>query len=150
MEPEIIKKPAVDVVGILYHGHNQNKEITQVWDQFIPRVDEVSHKTAEAYGVCSDVEPDGRFKYLAGFGVSDVSDLPDNMTHWAVPAQTYAAFPCTLQNIRETFDHAYKNWLPQSKYERGSGVDLEYYPPEFGGGGNDRMFVYVPVIDPND
>lgn len=149
MEPEIIKKPAFDVVGMLYHGHNQNNEIAGVWDEFIPRLDEVLHKTTDSYGVCSAVEVDGRFKYLACYEVSKVGDLPDNMKHWTVPAQTYAAFPCTLQNIRETFDHAYKNWLPKSGYQPGSGVDLEYYPPEFRGGPADRMYVYIPVVNQN-
>jgi predicted transcriptional regulator YdeE len=145
MEPQIVKKPAFDVVGLPYQGLNENNDIAKVWDQFLPRIGEIDHMESDAYGVCGEVESDGSFKYLAGFQVAEVADLPDQMSHWRIPEETYAAFPCSLQTIRDTFHHAYQNWLPQSDYQRGDGLDLEYYPPEFDGEVGTGMFVYIPV-----
>jgi predicted transcriptional regulator YdeE len=147
MEPQIIKKPAFDVVGLLYKGKNENNDISRVWDQFLPRVDEINHKAPDAFGVCGEMEPDGSFQYLAGFQVSEVAGLPDRMTHWTVPEQSYAAFPCTLQTIRDTFDHAYQDWLPQSDYQRADGPDFEFYPPEFDANAGTGMFIYLPVVE---
>jgi AraC family transcriptional regulator len=145
MQPEIFTKPAFDVVGLLYKGHNENNDISRVWDQFLPRIGEITHKAPNAFGVCGPVEADGSFQYLAGFEVSAVGELPDNMTHWTVPEQIYAAFPCTLQTIHDTYHHAYQNWLPQSGYKQAVGPDLEFYPPDFDPEAGTGMFIYVPV-----
>ena len=145
MKPQIIKKAAFDIIGLLYEGKNENNEIAQVWDQFIPRLGEIKHKAPDSFGVCGETEPDGRFQYLASFQVSQVADIPDGMTHWTVPEQTYAAFPCTLQTIGDTYQHIYQNWLPKSDYKRNDGPDFEYYPPEFDGSAGAEMFVYIPV-----
>jgi AraC family transcriptional regulator len=145
MEPQIVTKPAFDVIGMLYRGKNENNDISGVWDRFLPRVDEISAKTGDAYGVCGIVEPDGSFQYLAGFEVSKVTGLPDQMSHWAVPEQTYAVFPCTLQTIHDTYDHAYQDWLPQSDYQQIDGPDFEYYPPEFSAETGEGMYIYIPI-----
>jgi AraC family transcriptional regulator len=150
MEPQIVHLPAFDVVGLLYQGKNENNDITQLWDKFLPRVEEIKHTAPDAFGICGAVEEDGSFSYLAGFQVSDMGEVPEGMKHWLVPEQTYAVFPCTLQNIPETFNHAYKNWLPQSDYQSSSGVDLEFYPPEFDAAVGTGMFVYIPVKASND
>jgi predicted transcriptional regulator YdeE len=146
MEPEIVTKAAFDVVGMPYQGKNENNDISRVWDLFIPRIDEIEDKAGDAYGVCGRVEPDGSFHYLAGIEVSQVDDQPEDMTHWTVPEQTYAVFPCTLQTIHETFRHAYQNWLPHSGYKQTDGPDLEFYPPEFDAQAGTGMFVYIPVV----
>lgn len=147
MEPQIVKKPAFDVVGLLYKGKNENNDISHIWDRFLPRAGEISHKAADAFGVCGPVEPDGSFSYLAGFQVSKVAGLPHEMAHWAVPEQTYAVFPCTLQTIHDAYDHAYQEWLPQSSYQRAAGLDFEYYPPEFDADAGTGMYIYLPITE---
>ncbi len=146
MEPQIVTKPAFNVVGALYTGKNENNEISTVWDHFLPRLDDIKDKAGDAYGICSDVAPDGSFQYLAGIEVSQIDDQPEDMNHWVVPEQTYAAFPCSLQNIRKTFQHAYQNWLPQSDYKRGDGPDFELYPQDFNPESGTGMYVYIPII----
>jgi predicted transcriptional regulator YdeE len=145
MEPKIVTKPAFTVVGMLYKGKNENNDLSKLWDYFIPRIDEIEDKCGDAYGVCGDMEPDGIFHYLAGIEVSQVDDQPNDMNHWSVPEQTYAAFPCTLKTIHDTFNHAHQNWLPQSGYKRADGPDFEFYPEEFNPEAGTGMFVYIPV-----
>ena len=107
-----------------YFGKNENSEIPQMWDQFLPRSAEIENKLEpqQCYGVCGDMEEDGRFRYLAGYEVKPGSDLPDNMENWDVPEQTYAVFPCTLQTLHETYNYAFQTWLPQSPASDSSGV----------------------------
>lgn len=145
MEEKIVTLPAFTAVGLPYHGKNQNGEIAQVWGKLNTRVSEIEHKTGVAYGVCGDMDENGRINYLAGFAVSDANNLPDGMSSWAVPAQKYAVFPCTLQTIQQTFHHIFETWFPQSGYQKAEGPDLEVYGEEFDPETGEGMAIYMPV-----
>jgi predicted transcriptional regulator YdeE len=145
MEPKIVTKPAFTAVGLMYYGKNENNEIPQVWDKVNPRYEEIPHKTGPAYGVCGDMEDDGRFHYLAGFEVTKAADLPDGMEKWDVSEQQYAVFPCTLKTIHETYQYIFETWLPQSGYTRADGPDFEFYGEEFDMETGEGMSIYLPV-----
>ena len=144
---KIISRPAFTVAGMPYIGKNENSEITQMWDQFLPRSGEIENKLEpqECYGVCGDMEEDGRFRYLAGYQVKPGSDLPDNMENWDVPEQTYAVFPCTLQTLHETYNYAFQTWLPESEYEHVKGPDFEFYDKNFDPAKGSGLYIYIPV-----
>ena len=145
MEPKIETKAAFTVVGLNYHGKNENNEIAGVWAELNPRFQEIPNlvQPFQAYGVCGPVQEDGRFRYLAGFEVSAESELPEGMESWQVPTQTYAIFPCTLATIGDTYNYAFQTWLPGSEYEHVNAPDFEYYPPETTP--QEGMYVYIPV-----
>ena len=145
MEPKIVTKPAFTVVGLMYHGKNENNEIPQVWDKLNPRYEEIQHRVGPAYGVCGEMEDNGRFHYLAGFEVTTALDLPPGMEKWDVPQQQYATFPCTLKTIHETYQYIFDTWLPQSGYARADGPDFEFYGEEFNMATGEGMAVYLPV-----
>jgi predicted transcriptional regulator YdeE/DNA-binding transcriptional MerR regulator len=149
MEIKIVTKPAFTVVGLPYFGTNETKEeIPEVWANLMPRMAEISHKTGPAFGLCTEPQGDGRFHYLAGFGVSEVEELPESMEEWTVPEQTYAVFPCELSTIHEAYQFAFETWLPQSDYRHDKhGIDFELYTEEFDPQtGDEVLFVYVPVL----
>lgn len=145
MEPKIVTKPAFTVVGLMYFGKNEQNEIPGMWDKLNPRYEEIQHKTGPAYGVCGDMEEDGRFHYLAGFEVSAAQDLPPGMEKWTVPEQQYAIFPCSLKTIHETYQYIFETWLPQSGYTRADGPDFEFYGKEFDMATGEGMAIYLPV-----
>jgi len=147
MEPKIVTKPAFTVVGMLYHGKNENNEIAQVWSEFIPRVKEIEHMGLQnSYGVCGQPEENGAFKYVAGFEVDSVAGIPEGMISWDVPAQKYAVFPCTLSTIHEAYQHAFKTWLPQSDYQAGDGPDFEMYDESFDPQVEGSvLYIYIPI-----
>lgn len=145
MEPKIITKPDFAVVGVMYFGKNENNEIPQVWEKLNPRYEEIPHKTGPAYGVCGDLEDDGRFHYLAGFEVSEAEDLPEGMEKWDVPEQQYAIFPCSLKTIHETYQYIFETWLPQSGYTRAGGPDFELYGEAFDMETGEGLSIYMPV-----
>lgn len=147
MEPKIVTKPAFTVVGMLYHGKNENNEIAQVWSEFMPRVKEIEHMGLQnAYGVCGPHEEEDVFQYVAGFEVDSVADVPEGMVSRQVPEQTYAVFPCTLETIHEAYQYAFQTWLPQSDYQSGDGPDFELYDEDFRQEvKGSQMYIYVPI-----
>ena len=146
MRPKIVSISAFAVVGMKYRGKNENNEIPQMWGEFNPRIQEIPHQTGPAYGVCSDYDADGTFDYIAGVSVSQVDEIPEGMTVWEVPEQTYAVFPCTLKTIGEAYEYAFQTWLPGSGHERADGPDFELYTEEFDPEAEDpKLYVYIPI-----
>lgn len=149
MDPEIKSLPGFTVVGLPYRGINEKNEIPQLWEQFVPRVDEIKHRIRDhkAYGVIGTAdEKTGEFDYLTGLPVESVGDLPDGMRSWEVPEQLYAVFPCTLPSLMHTFQYIYQVWLPQSGYTRADGPEFELYDENFRPDeGRLDMFVYIPI-----
>ena len=145
MEPEIVTKSAFTAVGLMYYGKNENDEIPQMWSEINPRIDEIENKTGIAYGVCGDMEENGCFHYLAGFGVIEATDLPSGMERWDVPEQKYAVFPCTLKTIQQTYQYIFDTWFPLSGYEKGKGPDFEFYKETFDPKSGEGMAIYMPV-----
>jgi len=148
MEPKIMTKAEFTVVGMRYHGKNENNEIAQVWQEFIPRMGEIKHRSEHgySYGVCRDLTEDGQFEYMAGVAVDKVADVPEGMADWTVPAQKYAVFTCTLPTLAAAYEHAFRTWLPQSDYQRAEGPDFELYDESFDAEKEDsELFIYVPI-----
>jgi AraC family transcriptional regulator len=150
MEPRIVSLPAFTVVGVKYHGRNENNEIPQLWNDFGPRMDEIKHMvdTHACYGVCANQDKETHaFDYFAGFEVDSTDDIPEGMVSFEVPASTYAAFRTTLPAIGESFDHAYHTWLPPSGYRATGGPDLELYGEEFDPADPESTFeIFVPIV----
>jgi predicted transcriptional regulator YdeE len=148
MEPKIVTKPAFTVVGMKYHGKNENNEIPQLWGQYLPRAGEIKNvvDSPVCYGVCGNLEESGKFSYLAAVEVSDAADIPSGMESWEVEEQQYAVFPCTLTTIHETYEYAHNAWLPGSGYERLSVPDFEMYDETFDGEDPESiLYVYIPI-----
>jgi AraC family transcriptional regulator len=147
MEPQIVQKPAFTAVGMKYRGKNQNREIPQLWEQFIPHMGEIKHMSTptNSYGIMDHYDPaTGDFDYLAAFGVDSADDIPAGMEVWAVPEQTYAVFPCTLATIQQVMGDAYRMWLPQSAYQGAEGPMFEFYDENFTGD-NSPLYIYVNI-----
>ena len=77
-----------------------------------------------------------KFEYL--IAVSSDKDTRNDITEYAIPAMTWAIFPCTLETIGKTEAMAITNWLPKSKYRplnkgyltgrmKSGAPDIEYY-----------------------
>jgi AraC family transcriptional regulator len=149
MEPRIVSVPAFTVVGMKYRGKNEQNEIPQLWSQFGPRMGEIKHKVDRdiAYGVMGNYDENtGEFDYVAAIEVERADGIPTGMASWVVPEQTYAVFVCTLPTIRETFQHVYETWLPQSGYQRGSDVEFEFYDADFDPQDpSSEMQIYIPI-----
>lgn len=149
MQPKIVDRSGFTVVGLKYRGKNEHNEIPQLWQALMPRVGEIKNMVDEhvAYGICANMnESTGEFDYIAGFEVSTIKDVPEDMVSFEVPGTKYAVFSTTLPKIGETFDNAHHTWLPQSGYQPVGGPELEVYDERFDPQDPESLFdLYIPV-----
>ena len=147
--PDIVEKPAFSVVGLQYHGKNENDEIAQMWNELVPRIRDIESPTPSmvSYGVITEFdESTNEMEYVAGVEVNELSEVPDGMVSVEVPAQTYAVFPTTLPALHDTIARIYDEWLPDSDYERTSGPEFELYDEDFDPNDEDsELHLYIPV-----
>ena len=63
-----------------------------------------------------------------------------------IPEGTYAEFFTTMPTIKESFEYAYDEWLPQSGYVREYRPEFEEYPGDFNPDDPKSEFTfYVPI-----
>ena len=141
MEPKFEHRASFTLVGLYYRGKNENDEIPQLWPALMQRVGEIKNIANRhwCYGVEDDFdEKAGVFSYLAGFEVSSIEEMPEGMASWQVPEQNYAVFPCTMPTLRQTYQHIYRTWLPNSECSRAKGPEFEFYDENFDGSDPER------------
>lgn len=146
MQPQFITKPAFTVVGLLLHTKPMSTEIPQLWEQFVPHMDEIQHvaEPGVSYGLMAHDQTMSKLDYMAGNPVTKVDDLPAGMSRWDVPANTYAVFETTLATIGETFGYIYNTWLPSSGYQLVDSPYFERYGEDFGPD-HSTLSIYIPV-----
>ncbi len=149
MEPQLIRLPALTVIGVLVHARGGETDLSAVWGDLARRAPEIRPRAAPAaaLGVTFNFQPAAReFDYLAGYPVEPGAAPPEGMVSIEIPAQTYAAFPCTLPRLMDAIHQANHVWLPGSAYVHTGGPELEFYGAEFDPADPDsRMFLYIPV-----
>lgn len=148
LEPKIVHKDELKVVGMPYYGNNSKGEISQIWGVFCKRMNEIKNKTnfEVSYGVCDpEVSEDGKFHYTACVEVSSFEDIPEGMVTKVVPEGRYAVFTYNgpIEKIGEFYKKIYKDWLPNSEYEVEIRPDFEYYDKRFCQKG--ELDIYVPI-----
>ncbi|NTU62615.1 MAG: AraC family transcriptional regulator [Chloroflexi bacterium] len=155
MEPQIVKKPALTLVGVQRHGKLEGLELKSLWNEFGPRMAEVTGGDPDVcYGAMDHYdEATGEFDYLAACeakGATDVPAVPDGMVSWNIPAQTYALFPGSLPEIGAVWQFAYQQWLPTSGYQRAAGPEFELYDEKFDPQDPASvLYICVPVVNAN-
>lgn len=151
MEPKIVQRAGMTLVGMIYFGDNQNGEIPNLWSEFNQRAGRIQNVIpGEGYGFCfMDDRMQPNFWYMASLAVSEVGEIPPEMVAKTVPAETYAVFTHRgpLSALGETYGHAYKNWLPASEYEPAAMFDMEVYDHRFDPAAPDQgeLDIYIPV-----
>jgi len=150
LQPKFVEKEGFQVIGMRYFGANQNGEIPKLWDDFCPQMKNVPNvcQPDVAVGVCSNMNDDGEFEYVAALIVDSVDEVPENMVARTVPAQNYAVFTHKgkLDTLQKTYQEIYCNWLPNSEFEYHKGPDFEWYDHRFDPHSDESEFdIYVPV-----
>jgi AraC family transcriptional regulator len=153
MEPQIVKKPAMTLVGLQLHGKMAGMDIQALWTGFGLRMAELKivANVDICYGAMNHYdEATGEFDYLAACEVRDAGAAPGDMVRWNVPAQTYAVFSCTLPQIGAAWTTAYRQWLPTSGYQRATGPEFELYDEKFNPQDpTATLYLYVPIVSAN-
>jgi len=150
-EPELTAREAFTVAGLKYRGANEKGEISELWSAFGKRSERFASIAAsgDAYGVSFNFDDEtNAFDYVAGVEVRPDAEIPEDMHTVDVPEQTYAIFTCTLDELGETIDGIYQEWLPESQYARVASPEFEHYDPEFDASdANSTLELYLPVTE---
>jgi AraC family transcriptional regulator len=144
MEPKIVKREAIKMIGLMYYGDNKNWEIPGIWEEFLPLMKKIPNSLPvhEAYGVCFYTESfskSGLFYYLAALPVFSLEEIPMELVGKTFPACEYAVFTHKgsivdkTNTVRDTYAYAYGTWLPQSPYVNPYSFDFEFYDERFKG-----------------
>lgn len=153
MEPRIVEMDALSLVGMSCYTNNLNREITQLWELFMPRMDSIPRALSSGRSIGVEFYPaqyaeTAMWFYMAAREVTDLSEIPVDMVAKVIPASTYAVFVHRgpLEKLPETFQHGYRTWLPASPYEAAAWFDLELYDERFKGSAEDsEIDVCIPV-----
>ena len=158
MEPRIVKREAVKLIGLMYYGDNKNWEIPIIWEEFIPLMKKIPSclPVHASYGLCFYTErfsKTGLFYYLAGLPVSSLEEIPIELVGKTLPASEYAVFthkgPLVgkTNTVKDTYAYAYGTWLPKSPYVNPHAYDFEYYDERFKGNNNpeSEIDICIPI-----
>jgi AraC family transcriptional regulator len=143
--PTIVNKPAFSVVGLLIHTVPMSPDIPPLWDQLVPRMDELppSAEPHVSYGLMRYDPAMNALDYMAG-NPAGPGAVPVGMDRWDVPENTYAVFETTLATIGDTFGSIYNTWLPTSGYRHAAAPYFERYGENFSPE-NPALTIYIPI-----
>ena len=166
MEPKIIERGTTMLAGMVFYGDpfaggegwSQENEIGRLWGRFNRFWDEhqaeIRHVVDGNVGYEVHIEPVDYsetkcFYVMVGVEVSDLADLPLELSVKVLPAGTYAVFTLRGPEIASNWpDAIYKGWLPQSGYEEAHKATIERYDGDRFKGVDDpdsELEIWVPV-----
>jgi len=154
MEPKIVEKPAMTLVGMVYFGDPTSGEFAKTWDRFmklnvnIPeRINQTEWLGLEFY--TEDFWQNHKWFYMACGETKNLDDIPMSLVGKRIPACKYAVFTVKggLKKLGEGFRYAYDTWLPTSGYEIAHPFDYEFYQDgRFKGDEEDsEIDIYIPI-----
>lgn len=138
MEPRIVEKGPIKLIGMVTYGDNAKGKIPQLWERFMPKIELVQNRINPqiAYGVefYPDEFPDvWQFYYMAAVEVDSLDDIAIQMVGKSLPANTYAVFTHRgpINKLKLTFEYIYRTWLPKSGYQQAAAYDFECYDERY-------------------
>jgi AraC family transcriptional regulator len=159
MEPKIIKRDALKLIGMMYYGDNKNWEIPKIWESFMPLMKKIPNvlPVQEAYGLCFYAESfskTGNFYYMAAVPVSSLDEIPMELVGKTLPAAEYAVFTHrgsvvgNSNSVKDTYAYAYGTWLPKSPYANPHAYDFEFYDQRYKGNADpdSEIDIYIPIL----
>ena len=154
MEPKIVQKPEICLVGMVVYSNPAEGEFGKTWDRFMQHSEDLPQRsnTTDHFGVefyTKDMEQTGKWFYMAAAEVDNLDVVPISMVAKRLPAATYAVFTVVggLKKLGEGFQYAYHTWLPNSNYQNAHPFDFELYQEgRFKGDAEDsEIDIYIPV-----
>lgn len=146
MDAKVVTVEAFSIVGLEYYGKNLNGEIPALWTVFNQREEEIKHSLpGGCYGVCSEMNAEGEFSYIACDKVAQVDEIPAGMVTSHVPAGKYAVFTFKdeLPTLGQFYLNIYTAWLPELGFEHDHRPDFEHYDERFMRNG--EFDIYIPI-----
>ncbi len=154
MEPKIVQKTEILLVGMVVYDEPSSGEFGRVWHRFMQHEAELPgvSPATDHYGVefyTPDMEQTHKWFYMACAQVNNLDVIPIRMVAKRLPASTYAVYTVKggLKNLGAGFRYVYDTWLPNSDYQVAHPYDFELYQDgRFKGDEEDsEVDIYIPV-----
>lgn len=153
MEPQIITRPEVKIVGVARQYEEEDLDIDTLWSAFRPNVNKIKNRVgSDAFGIHEEYqegETSVGFHYICAVAVSDLNDVPGGMISRVIPEHLYAVFQHkgALSSLPDTLKYIWGSWLPKSKYEYVEQPDFELYAPATQAGSAEKiLFLHIPIV----
>lgn len=144
-------------IGMRYTGKAEKKELTELWEKFIPHACGESAPLMQGgcVGVCRCVpgKTDGTMDYVAAFLAKPGASVPSGMVEVDLPAGDYAVFPVPeLDQCQAVWQSSYaqleaSEWVPYctgpEACDCANHPSFEHYPPEYRGCGPFSIYISV-------
>ena len=154
MEPEIVKRPEVKIVGIARQYQEEDLDIETLWSAFRPNVNQIRNREGcDAFGIYEEYHESKNsvgFSYICSVQVSDFDHVPEGMISRTIPEHLYAVFrhKGSMSFLPETLKYIWGSWLPKSNYEYVEKPDFELYAPGTLPEDSDKiLFLHIPVAE---
>lgn len=134
MEPEILTRSAMKLIGISSEYDDADLSLPRLWSAFRPYKDQIQNRINDAsFGIYESYEENDdqvNFSYVCCAAVENFDFIPEGMTTRELPEQLYAKFihKGSISNLDKTLKYIWGSWLPKSKYEYEEKPDFELYP----------------------
>jgi AraC family transcriptional regulator len=132
MEPVIVDKSEMTLVGMVTYGQTKN-EIVKIWERFDAQIHRVKNASLEArYALIiwnDETEQTGNENIFVGVQVEQVEDLPKEMFVKVLPASQYAKITVKASELDTIWGLVFGEWLPASNYQD-KGYIVESYPAD--------------------
>ncbi len=157
LEPEIVEQPELHLVGMCtrFFGvdsekNNMASKLPQLWNAFLPRLDEITHRIPGAcYGIVQQTAArTDELEYWAVAPVTHLEVLPQGLLSLHVPAARYARFTHRgfVTHLNMTVNYIYSSWLLRSGMRHTYGCDLEFYGSEYEADSEKSVIYYsIPI-----
>jgi len=152
MEPQIITRPAIKLVGIATQYNDADLSLSRLWSAFKPYKNSIKNRTNDnSFGIYESYIEQGddvSFSYVCCAAVENFDSIPDGMTTRELPEQLYAKFihKGAISNLDKTLKYIWGSWLPKSNFDYVEKPDFELYPPNYNiMDPNSEMALHIPI-----
>jgi len=165
MEPKIVKKPAINIVGFANKTKSNEgeyfKAIPKFWnDYYTDGRQEKIHKELflknhKEYGVSFPENPEnGEFDYVIGLEIKKGRDIPKGYHVYTIPEALYAVFSTPpadeakfISSVQDTWKYILNEWFPKSGYDfTANGVNFELYDERCMRDTDKIVDICIPVV----
>ena len=157
MEHTIISKESFRIIGVelktTTHDGKNFVEIPQFWEKVLEegQIEKIPDKKFQdtVLGICMDFEHSSRFSYIIGSEVTSTENTPEDMVCRTIPAAQYAVFTARGKlpdSIQDVTRYIYREWLPNSEFQRANSADFEWYDERSEDEDNGEVDIYVPIV----
>jgi predicted transcriptional regulator YdeE len=153
MEPRIVFHDAFVVMGIQEPVNNDDPKFYHtLWmERYMPYDEQVKALSTDKAYYSIYFALDKQEYCLDGMAVASATVAggvnAEGLVSHRVEAGSYATFDCTVKTIGQTWQHIFRQWLPQSSFEvPPDAASFEFYPPNTETD-DSSVIIYLPITE---